>query len=152
MEQKKNRVEGALLGYEIHPDGRREIRWRSGQEIAEPIVDQDLKPLHPKFRDRHRQALVFVYAKGKEIAASERKVALLFQEALEFGIEKRDLKDLEEFGLIEMPLVHLHRRNGSGLGGRKVVIPSPQGRALMSSVEKAMHDVQQRDTKDQAQA
>lgn len=127
------RPDGRKLVVESEVDGKKEEKYIDLPEV-------EFSGIHKKFRDRHREALNAIYGFGKELAASGRIVPLTREEIMKMGIEKGTLKDLEEFKMIESHLVEL-KGNGINLGGRKVIVISPEGRSVVKFFSDAVSEL-----------
>lgn len=141
LPEKPQYHENQLLGFRFFPDGRKEIRWVKGEPTPMDLPDELLLPINGKFKDKHRQTLMAISEFGKQAAAMKRSVAMLQDEAVKNGLDKTVIKDLERLGLVETAMVEIKVKDGRNLGGRKIIVLSPQGKAFVRTVEDAMREV-----------
>jgi hypothetical protein len=144
-ETKVERQENEYLGHTMTPDGWREMRWRDGKETEiDPLDDQQLpplKPLHKKFRPKHNETLVAFMEAVKQVKAIDRKTPILREELIDkMNFDKRVIKDLIEFGLLEQHVLPMNRGSVK-MGGRAVIIPTLEARKLTKAVDEALKDV-----------
>jgi hypothetical protein len=129
--------------YELRPDGRKVVVEREeGEKKVKELVDLpevSFGEIPKKFRDYHREALNAIYGFGEKLAADGRTVPLTREELMKVGIGKETLKDLERFEYIESHIAEL-KANGQNIGGRKVVVVSPQGKALIKFFSSAVSE------------
>jgi len=139
------RQENDYIGHAMTPSGWREVRWLGGKEThvdpLDAVAGHPIVPLHKKFRDKHRQALMAFMECVNQVQDADRKMPILREEMIEkVKFEKQIIKDLIGFGLIEQHVIPVSIGNKK-MGGRAVLIPSLEARKLHRSVEEAMKDV-----------
>ena len=122
--------------YELRPDGR---KLRSGKNLVDLPEESFDGKLPGKFRKKHLEALNAIYGVGLGLAESGREVPLTAAEIIKI-IDKQVLKDLERFGFVEAHLVEL-KGNGKSLGGRKCIVVSPTGKAVIKFFDSAVTEV-----------
>ncbi len=117
----------------MRPDGFKEVRLSDGKEELVALPDEKFETLPKKFRDKHFDALRYVWGLG-QLQGRQREIPMLRQEIeAAGGIEKTVLKQLQAFGYIDMPLVHLNR-NQQSIGTRIAVVITPKGQGLINHV------------------
>jgi hypothetical protein len=117
----------------MRPDGFKEVRLSDGKEELVALPDEKFETLPKKFRDKHFDALRYVWGLGQLQKSQQRDLPILRQEVEAIGMEKTVLKQLQAFGYIDMPLVHLNR-NQQSIGTRIAVVITPKGQGLINHV------------------
>ena len=144
MTDVKDPKEGQYLGTRLTIEGRKELRWVSGKEVeVEPVeLDSPIKPLHPKFRDKHRVALMAIMGAIEQLKTIDRNMPILREEMInKVGMEKQVIKDLIDYGYLDqevIPMAHAGRQ----LGGRAVITPTIESRKLYRVVEEALKNAE----------
>lgn len=148
LPQMPERKEDQYLGHALTPEGWKELRWRGGKEVEiDPIdtADMALKPIHKKFRERHRQSLMMFMECVDQVKSVNRKIPILREEAIEkVKLDKQVIKDLIGFGLLETHTIPIDRA-GKKMGGRAVLFPSLEARKLKRAIEAALSEVIQKE-------
>jgi len=138
------RKENDYLGHTLTPVGWMELRWRDGKEVEIDPLDADdapIKPLHKKFRDKHRQALMAFMEAVIQVRTIDRKIPILREELMDkMKFEKQIIKDLVQFGLLHQQVIPISK-GSQKMGGRLVITPTIEARKLQRAIEEAMKDV-----------
>lgn len=117
--------------YELRPDGRKVVLKKEDDKTElVNLPDVEFAGLPKKFREQHRDAMNAIYFFGEMLAEQGRVVPITREELSNIGVQKETLKDLERFALVETHIVEL-KNKGMNIGGRKVVVITPQGKALV---------------------
>lgn len=139
----KPKQENQYLGETLTPEGWKELRWRENKEVVvDPLdaipVDEALKPIHKKFREKHRHALNLFFSAINQFKELDRKVPALREELItKLKFEKQIIKDLCDFGLLKQEVIPIEMKKVK-LGGRAVIVPTIEARKLMRSIERAL--------------
>lgn len=122
--------EGRIVAIEFTPDGEVPVVRRSGIDLRMPMPKVEFtKP--PKMKQKHHEAMMHMdYLVGMVKAKPNRKIPLTRNEAVENGLEKKDIKALEDLGLIRQRILDI-KRGKKSVGGMACIYFTPLGHAYM---------------------
>lgn len=126
-----------IVGIRVTLDGEKLLRKNSvtGMEYVEEPEEKPLLPLPPKFQKKHHDAIAIIHSCIEQIRMMEgREVPLLRSEAIENGVDKRIIRELEGFALIKARVIQLVDVRTGSRTGRCLVYFTPQGNAYVREV------------------
>lgn len=115
----------------IKADGVWEVAVKDGKYVPVRLVPPPYgATFSKKIKQKHREALVDFFYRSLKLAKN-RDIPFTTEECERMGFDKKMMKELERFGLVEGHMVHLKNAVGMNVGGRKVFVVSPLGRAMI---------------------
>lgn len=125
----------SLKGIKYTIDGEA-VEYTDGSIVYPPAIDIGIPT---GFNVHHNDAMVKIhrFIQSMPDLVPNRKLPALRSEIIEYGVSKRSLKELEEFGFIQIRLIAINDifNGGKPVGARAVVYFTPTGKGYFKHKE-----------------